>query len=99
VKRLQINGSSDQSEYVKACAAAARPPLPVPWTQEDERKLLTIQSEDIDLKDTALGVAAKQMAAAVTQNMSKLDADSRHKLLQSLAQFYRESPDGESDVI
>jgi len=69
------------------------------WTLEDESKLLTIRSEDVDLKDTALGVAAKQMAAAVTQNMSELDADSRHKLLQSLAQFDRESPDGESDVV
>ena len=98
-KGCKLTGPLTKHEYVKAYAAAARPPLPVPWTQEDESKLLTIRSEDVELKDTALGVASKQMAAAVTQNMSKLDADSRHKLLQSLAQFDRGAPDGESDVV
>jgi len=57
-----------------------------------------ITRDEIDLKDTALGVAAKQMATAVTQNIGKLGRNSHNILLQSLAQFNsmenQWSPDG-----
>ena len=83
---------------VSAHIAAARPSTPQPWSQEEEDTLLAVSSDDIDMKDTALGVATKQMAIAVSQNMSNLDAKSRHDLLQSLAQFdaanNTETPDG-----
>ena len=90
-------------EYVLAYVAAPRPAPPEPWTEEDENKLLAITSDEIDLKDTALGVAAKQMAAAVTQNIGKLDRNSRNLLLQSLAKFdsmeNQVSPEGANRVI
>jgi len=66
-KKCKLISSLTKPEYVLAHVVAPRPAPPEPWTQEDENKLLVISSDDIDLKDTALGVAAKQMAATVTQ--------------------------------
>ena len=64
-----------------------RPHTPEPWTEEEEALLNTLKAETVDLKDTALGVAAKQMATAVTHNMEKLDNETRNMLLQSLAKY------------
>ncbi len=101
-KGCKLTSGLQKNEYVRQYAAAPRPPTPVPWSQEEEDVLLAISSDDIDIKDTALGVAARQMATAVSQNMAKLDANSRHELLQSLAKFAAsndESPDGASGAI
>jgi len=101
-KCLKLTATKKQ-DFVSAHVAAARPPSPERWTIEDEQALLNIQSQNIHLKDTALGVAAKQMAVAVTANMGKLNANSRHLLLQSLAKFDSnvddESLDGTGGVV
>ena len=101
-KGLKLAASKKQ-DFVSAYVAAARPPSPEPRTIEDEQALLNIQSHNTHLKDTALGVAAKQMAVAVTANMGKLNANSRHLLLQSLAKFDSnvddESLDGTGGVV
>jgi len=101
-KGLKLAASKKQ-DFVSAHIAAARPPLPEQWTIEDEQALLNIQSQNVDLKATALGVAAKQMAVAVTANIGKLDAKSCHLLLQSLAKFDSnvddESQNGTSGVL
>jgi len=75
------------STLTKPHVATPRPHLLKPWTQEDKNKLLATTSDEIDLKDMVLGVAAEQMAAAITQNIDKLDRNSRNLLLQSLAKF------------
>jgi len=102
-KKCKLISTLTKPECVLAYVAAPRPAPPEPWTEEDENKLLAITSDEIDLKDTALGVAAKQMAAAVTQNMGKLDRNSRNLLLQSLAKFdsaeNQVSPEGANHVI
>ena len=102
-KDCKLKSTVAKPELVSAYIAAARPPTPEPWTQKEEDELLAAQGDDIDLKDTALGVAAKQMAAAVAENMSKLDDKTRHELLQSLAKFDsnvdHESTDRASGVI
>jgi len=47
---------------------------------------------DMPLQETHLGVAAKQMAVATANNMGRLDEETRHKLLQSIASFDRDQP-------
>jgi len=39
------------------------------------------------LQQTHLGVAAKQMAVATANNLGRLNEETRHKLLHSLATF------------
>ena len=39
----------------------------------------------MDMKETAVGVAANQVACAVTNNIAQLDDEVRHSLLDSLA--------------
>jgi len=63
-----------------------RPPTREPWTEEEEALLNTLKADNVDLKDTALGVAAKQMATTVTHNTETLDLETRNMLLKSLAE-------------
>ena len=63
----------------------SRPPTPEPWTDKEEALLNTLKTDNIDLKDTALGMAAKQMAMAATHNMEKLDDETWNMLLKSVA--------------
>ena len=86
-KQCKLSSNPQKQGFVSAYVAAARPSTPEPWSQEDEDLLLAVTSDNVELKDTALGVATKQMAAAVSQNMGNLDEKSRHDLLQSLAKF------------
>jgi len=84
-KGCKVTLSKNKEHHIVACEKMPRPPTPQPWTLDHETMLNTLKEENIELKDTALGVAAKQMAAVVTQNMEKLDDESRLQLLQSLA--------------
>jgi len=84
-KGCKVHSSKNKVLHIDACLQKLRPPLPEPWTPEEEAMLVALKGDDIDIKDTALGVAAKQMAAAVTNNMEKLDDATHHEVLQSLA--------------
>jgi len=86
-KGCKVHSSKNKVLHIDAYLQMSRPPLPEPWTPEEEAMLVALKGDDIDIKDTALGVAAKQMAAAVTNNMEKLDDATRHELLQSLARY------------
>jgi len=102
-KRCKLSSNPQKEGFVSACVAAARPSTPEPWSQEDEDLLLAVASDNVELKDTALGVATKQMAIAVSQNMGNLDEKLHHDLLQSLAKFdvanNTETPDDTSATI
>lgn len=61
------------------------PPLDeAPWTVEEEMLLVTLKESttDVDMKDTALGVQATQMAHAVLNNFDILDDETKALLLQ-----------------
>ena len=45
-----------------------------------------MKSEEVDLKDTALGTSANQMAQAVSNNFAFLDDESRQSLKRTLEQ-------------
>jgi len=67
--------------------SAPEPPLVKPWSEEEESDLLELVKPNMPLEQTHLGVAARQMAVATANNMARLDEDTRHQLLQSLATF------------
>jgi len=64
-----------------------------PWSAEDEAELQTLLKPDMPIEQTHLGVAARQMAVATANNIEKLDQNTRHQLLQSIAAFDRANPD------
>ena len=51
------------------------------WSEEDEAILVALRSDDVALKDTAIGVAAKQSAKATMSYMDELDPTTRAELL------------------
>jgi hypothetical protein len=54
------------------------------FTSKDGKRLTELQNELIPLKDTALGVAAKQNAKAVAAHLDKLDETDKDELLAAL---------------
>ena len=92
-KKVKIsNGDNGRKKDKKEDFAALcfeHPDLPeaAPWTDDDEAELQELKREDVSLEQTHLGVAAKQMAVATTNNMAKLDRNTRNQFLQSIAAF------------
>jgi hypothetical protein len=85
VKWKKAKPASSKKEDLLAAYYSLPPPLATPsWTQTDEMELVELQSENVDMKDTAIGVSANQMARAVRQNLSNLDPAERAQLKQAL---------------
>jgi hypothetical protein len=79
--------SNKKKDMVDAYVAAAKPKIQNVWCNSEEKALVALKSEDIMMKDTAVGVAASQMARAVTTNLAQLDEQSRAELKAALASF------------
>jgi hypothetical protein len=47
-------------------------------------ELVTLQSQHVDMKDTALGAATTRMARAVTKHLGVLDPETREMLKRAL---------------
>jgi hypothetical protein len=61
------------------------PPISQPlWSPDDDVELAALKSTNVNMKDTALGVATMQMARAVRQNLSNLDPETRAELRRAL---------------
>jgi hypothetical protein len=54
------------------------------FTSKDGRRLQELQQQLIPLKETALGVAAKQNAKAVAAHLDKLHESDKNELLEVL---------------
>jgi hypothetical protein len=65
--------SSKKADLIHAFCNYPSPPNAVPWTAEEELELVALESQDVHMIDTALGVATTQMARAVVQNLPNLD--------------------------
>ena len=73
----------------KAALAAAYYDAPVPasaepWRHVDEAELIQLRCDPISMKETAVAVAANQMARAVANNIGQPDAEVRRSLMDSL---------------
>jgi hypothetical protein len=77
--------SSKKTDLIHAFANHPSPPNAVPWSVGEDMNLVTLQSDNIGMTDTALGVAtATQMARAVTHNLSTLYPETRAMLKRAL---------------
>ena len=74
------------------CLTKPPPPPIVPWSDAKESRLQELKAVDVPMEETALGVAAKQMARSVANSTHHLDDESRHSLLQSLASCEASNP-------
>ncbi len=92
-KGLKIQKGQAKKEYIIALYLTKPPPPPtVPWSDAEEAILQDLKEVDVPLEQTALGIAAKQMARGVANSIQHLDEQSRHNLLQSLASFETANP-------
>jgi hypothetical protein len=76
--------SSKKADLLTAYYNHPSPQNAVPWGPEDEMKLVELQSVNVNMEDTALGVATVQMARAVQQHLDKVDAATKAQLRLAL---------------
>ena len=97
-KNLKITklNSSNKDDFIKLYIAKPMPPPAEQWTEEDEAHLQDLRKDEVPIQKTALGIAAKQMATAVSTNIATLDDETRQQLLQSLARYESEQRNGSS---
>ena len=88
-KMVKVDGKfpDKKSDLAELYFATPDPPAAKHWTDDDEELLQALKEEHVPLEKTQLGVAAKQMAVATANNMSKLDRNTRDQLLKSIAEF------------
>jgi len=87
-KEIKVKDDKKEEMY-RLYIVQPEPPMPEPWSEEEESDLQRLLNPVMPLQQTHLGVAAKQMAVATANNLGRLDEETRHKLLQSLATFER----------
>lgn len=76
--------SKRKADTVHAYIKAPKPPIVKTWTRSEEAALQKLKEALIPLRDTALGVAAKQMARAVSKNIDHLDEEELASLKTAL---------------
>jgi len=92
-KWKQVKVKADMKDVMlNLYSSAPEPPLAKPWSEEEELELLELAKRDMPLQQTHLGVAAKQMHEATANNLGRLDGETQHKLLKSMAAFDRDQP-------
>ena len=76
--------SSKKRDMVDAYIAAPKPKIQKIWSRFEEEELQKLKAEDIPLQETAIGVVTRQMARAVTKNLSQLDQETISHLKEAL---------------
>lgn len=82
-----------KTDNLQAYTDAPAPPKLAGWTTEDENKLLRLNNDAIQFKDTALAVALKQKANAVSNNIGQLDENDAKKLMSALINRTNNNPE------
>jgi Na+/phosphate symporter len=68
--------SKRKADLIQAYVDAPKPKIQKTWVRSEEAALAKLKEEVVELKETAVGVAASQMAKAVTTNLNHLDEES-----------------------
>jgi hypothetical protein len=82
-KKVKAEGSKKR-DLVDAYIEAPKPKIQKVWCRSEEQALTDLKNQNVDLKDTALGLAASQMARAVSLNLNQLDKDAIQSLKEAL---------------
>jgi hypothetical protein len=92
-KKVKMPASKKKAELVETYIAAPKPKIQTFWCRSEEAALQALKSENITVKDTALGVAASQMARAVTNNLAQLDEASLAALKTAIESLEEDNGD------
>ena len=65
-----------KADLVQLCVTAPKPKMQKVWCRSEEAALVALKNPQMELKQTALGTAASQMARAVTNSLAQLDDES-----------------------
>ena len=99
-KGLKFSSSTRKAEMIETYTTGGPPPLAAQlWTLEEEQRLVNLQSKDVAMIDTTLGVKATQMANAVKHNLSQIDEESKAMLLAALQNEAAETVTGATHAI
>lgn len=79
--------SSKKEHLIDAYIKAPKPKITKVWTRAQEAALQELKSTEVELKDTAVGVAATQMARALTNNVAQLEPEARAALRETLRAY------------
>ena len=79
--------STKKEELVEAYITAPKPKIQKSWCNSEEEALQSLKNPQMELKHTALGAAALQMARAVSNNLATLPSPERAALRQSLLDY------------
>ena len=82
--------SNKKRDLVDAYVNAPKPKVQKVWCRSEEEALQKLKSEDVSLQETALGVAATQMARAVTKNLAQLDKETIVALKEAIGSMSEE---------
>jgi hypothetical protein len=76
-KKVKLEaGKNRKKDLVEAYVAAPKPMIQKIWSRSEEATLLNLKNTNIPMRETATGIAATQMARAVTNNLTQCDAES-----------------------
>jgi hypothetical protein len=80
--------SQRKNDLIQAYVDAPKPPIKIAWKRSEQAKLDALLEQNVDVRETALGVATKQMANAVTNNLANLDTPTRLLLKRKLDEYH-----------
>jgi hypothetical protein len=86
-----------KQELIERYIATPRPPKEDAFTSADGRRLQLLKAGLIPLRETALGVAAKQNASAVLSHIDQLDDSDEDRLFQALYKKRKGKPKDDRD--
>ena len=92
-KKITIKATTKR-KMADAHIAAPKPKIQKVWCRSEEASLNRLKELNIPLKETALGVAASQMAKAMTNNLAILDTPTKDSLRSALGDSTAPHPVG-----
>jgi hypothetical protein len=82
-----VTKKTKKEDLIDLYIKTPKPGITKAWTQSEETALEKLKDPQMNLKDTALGVATSQMARAIQHNLAVLDSPQRAALKQSLQEY------------
>ena len=85
-KKVKVTATKKR-DLIDAYIAAPKPKIQKVWCNSEEAALVALKEQEVPLKETRLGTAAKQMATAVGKSLEKLDQETMDGLKTAILTF------------
>ena len=83
-QKLGAVPAQKKGDLVIKYSKANPPKIALPWSEAGEERLRKLKESDIEVRDTAIVVAANQNARALVNNVTQLDQSNHDALLKAL---------------